>query len=209
MMRKAGILLLIMVIPLTGCIQFEFKEVVLMPTLFEVIIVTPTIPVPSLTNSVTPVPTITMHPTTELPPTETFTPSPSITISPTLTPTFTSTSPQPALVILNARCRFGPGVVYNVISYVSQGDQFFVEGRNADNSWYLIDRTGSGEFCWVTGSAIQIEGDWQRIKPITPPPTPTDTPQPTSPPVKRGNGGKTTGPYPPPGETSTPVIPYP
>ncbi|OGO10516.1 MAG: hypothetical protein A2Y93_13545 [Chloroflexi bacterium RBG_13_68_17] len=79
-----------------------------------------------------------------------------------------------ARVIENARCRSGPGVIYPLIAFVSQGQSFPIQGRNADSTWWWIDRPDGD--CWLADSVVETEGDTSSVPEQQAPPTPTVTP---------------------------------
>lgn len=82
--------------------------------------------------------------------------------------------------------RAGPGVVYDRIGRVAQGEQYDILAESG-TGWYLIDL--GGQEGWVSGDYVQVRGAAEKIAlaeaiPPTPtpvPPTPTPEPQPTQP----------------------------
>jgi hypothetical protein len=121
------------------------------------------------------------------------------------TPTDTPSSPLldiPAIIISNARCRFGPDSVYEDYDFFSTGDQSTVSGRNADASWLYISALNNGGKCWIGRNVLQFEVADEvlmTLPEITPPPTPTPTPQATatSQPSGGGNGNAPAAPQQP------------
>jgi SH3-like domain-containing protein len=97
------------------------------------------------------------------------TPAPIATITPTVTfsPTFTSTSiptATPVNVTLTVKdklinCRFGPGVRYELLSELSQGESARVVGRNELSSWWYIRDPGNPNgYCWVSADVTETQG---------------------------------------------------
>jgi len=79
-----------------------------------------------------------------------------------------------ARVIQDARCRSGPGVVYPLVTFLSQGQSFPIQGRNAEGTWWWIDRP-EGD-CWLAENVVETEGDTGSVPQQEAPPTPTVTP---------------------------------
>jgi hypothetical protein len=79
-----------------------------------------------------------------------------------------------ARVVQNARCRSGPGILYPLVTFVSQGQSFPIQGRNASATWWWIDRPAGD--CWLADSVIETEGDTGQVPEQQAPPTPTVTP---------------------------------
>jgi hypothetical protein len=89
---------------------------------------------------------------------------------------------------LNANVRGGPGTVYDVTGFLSQGSSAIVEGKNGDASWWYIQLASApGGHGWIAASVTTsscIPGTLPVIPapptPTSPPPTatepPTDTP---------------------------------
>jgi hypothetical protein len=130
------------------------------------------------------------QPPTQPPPPPTDTPQP-VELLPTSTPTiaFTDTpafTPTPAVptavVSTNANCRKGPSVQYTTLVTLRAGDRAEIFGRNPDRSWWYVQIPGKpGQFCWIWGNNVNVEGDTGGVQVITPPPipiTPTFTPTP-------------------------------
>ena len=78
-----------------------------------------------------------------------------------------------ARVLRDAHCRTGPGIVYPLVTFVSQGQSFSIQGRNADSTWWWIDRPDGD--CWLADSVVETEGDTGSVPPQQAPPTPTAT----------------------------------
>ncbi|MEW6406821.1 MAG: hypothetical protein AB1649_34000 [Chloroflexota bacterium] len=113
-------------------------------------------------------------------------PAPEDTITPTLTPSITpSPTLGPPMVMANenANCRFGPGQVYDVISYLNQDQSAPITGRNAETTWWVIERVDGGGTCWIWDGVVTVSGDTSNVPIVEPPPTPTPTPTQTPSPV--------------------------
>lgn len=106
--------------------------------------------------------------TTEPAETPTVTPSSTSTSTPTITPT-------PWVNISgNTNCRFGPGVVYDLIKIYLAGDQALLRGKDAgENFWYIQDSEQDNLYCWLWGHYATPVGDTASLPVFTPPPTPT------------------------------------
>jgi uncharacterized protein YraI len=192
--KRVSCLLVIMVL-ISGCINFGVEDEQKFPKIIEVVLITNT------PQQLPPVDTVTTLFQTETPVSKTQTairPQASITPSSSFTnapPTSTEVMGPPSLtpmptnenipingkVILNANCRLGPGTVYGIKGYLIQGEQAHVEGRNAASSWWLITKDGDEMSCWVTAMAISLDGSPEILPVVPPPPTPTATfkPSPT------------------------------
>ncbi len=115
-------------------------------------------PPPAATPTVTPTPTITQTPT------DTLTPTPSVPM---------------VSVTLNTNCRFGPGLVYEYLGALLEGESAEIHGINpGGNFWYIENPDNPGEYCWITAAYAQVSGDTSAVPVLTPPPTPTYTPVP-------------------------------
>ncbi|OGO10517.1 MAG: hypothetical protein A2Y93_13550 [Chloroflexi bacterium RBG_13_68_17] len=89
--------------------------------------------------------------------------------------TVTLPAPPLARVLTDARCRSGPGIVYPLLTFVSQGQSFPIQGRNADSTWWWIDRPDGD--CWLADSVVETEGNTGSVPEQQAPPTPTVTPE--------------------------------
>ncbi len=150
----------------------------------------------------------------------TQTPQPGIPITgggtstPTLTalPT-TNSSPIPAFTATTAvvqvsvyvatNCRTGPSVAYPRVGGLQVGQVAHVVGRNADNTYWVIQNPGqTNQTCWLWGQFATLTGDITALPVITPPPPPP-TATPTSIPLVTSTSA-TTPVSPAPSITSTP-----
>jgi hypothetical protein len=96
----------------------------------------------------------------------------------TPTPTFkaastTGSTPMPAVIptatlvqltlhvvdkLVN--CRFGPGIVYELVDELSEGQSARVLGRNDTSTWWFIRDPGNPHgYCWVSANVTEINGD--------------------------------------------------
>jgi hypothetical protein len=122
-----------------------------------------------------------------LPPASSEAPPP-LTTTPTVTPTITQTptntlTPTPSVpmvsVTLNTNCRFGPGLVYEYLGALLEGETAEIHGINpGGNFWYIENPDNPGEYCWITAAYAVVSGDTSQVPVLTPPPTPTHTPVP-------------------------------
>lgn len=122
-------------------------------------------------------PTDTPQPT-ETPPSESPTPE----FTETEAPPPTSSVPL-AVVDTNSNCRKGPSTQYDPpIALLKEGQKAEISGRNQNNSWWYVQIPNSpGQYCWVFGDNVHVEGDTSGVQVVTPPPipiTPTFTPKP-------------------------------
>lgn len=123
-----------------------------------------------------------LDPTTAVPPpVDTITPTPTPTVTFTITPTNSQTPTLtlgPPMVTANqyANCRYGPGEVYDVISYLQQNQSSLIVGRNEAYSWWVIQRVdGISGNCWIWDGIVTLSGDTSNVPVIESPPTPTPT----------------------------------
>jgi hypothetical protein len=146
----------------------------------------PKIPTVSSTN--TPV-VITETLTPEVP-TETLSPMPPAyteTVLPTQTKTATRIPPSPTLteepplasLFRSSVCRFGPGTIFPVHTYIKEDRTAIVRGRLDDNTWYLIELPENQEKCWIFNQIVELDKVVDSMPILTPPPKPTPAPAPT------------------------------
>jgi hypothetical protein len=103
------------------------------------------------------------------------TPSPSATKSPTNTST--ATSIPPALVVnADGLCFTGPGEVYGIRTYVSNGLTPSLSGHTPDDAWWQITIPDSLISCWIANSLVTLSGDTAQVPILTPEATPTQVP---------------------------------
>lgn len=118
---------------------------------------TPTLQ-PTATRTPPPSPTATATateaPTQTAVPTETAVP-PTVTPSPTATATATSCpAPQVRVTIVSANVRSGPGVNYESVAIVYEGDVLPVIARMEVGSWYLIELNGQ-QPGWISTTVVE------------------------------------------------------
>lgn len=99
-------------------------------------------------------------------------PSPSPTATETATP---PPAPPMATAQQDANCRKGPGQVYDISSYLLNGQSSLITGRNAENTWWVIERMDGNGTCWIWGQAVSVSGDTSGVPIVAAPPTPTPT----------------------------------
>ncbi len=104
-----------------------------------------------------------------------------VTITPTFTPVITVTSSPTAApaasghsftALKNANCREGPGTAYDADETLFQGETVPIQGRNTDNSWLWVSKSGSSRNCWVSVVTGQISGDINTVQYASAPPPP-------------------------------------
>ncbi len=129
------------------------------------------------------VPTISQSPptvtATKIVPSATTTVKP--TVTPTEEPTATSTSAptateEPAVLTINqnAICRLGPGTLYGVETYLTEGTQGSILGQVEGGTWWLIDLGDDIDLpCWVSHTVSFVAGGIDYVPILTPPPLPT------------------------------------
>src|SRR5689334_22323418 len=95
-------------------------------------------------NSSTPIPPSTT-------PTPAFTQTATITLTPTVPPTATPVELSLKVIKELVNCRSGPGVVFELVNELNDGQTARVVGRNADSTWWYIRDPGNpGGECWVS-----------------------------------------------------------
>jgi len=101
----------------------------------------------------------------------TETPGPNSTEKPTLILTDAS---NPTFTLLqNANCRRGPATVFDLVDAITQGTSVAIEGRNADNSWFWVQKPSGNGNCWVSSVTGTARGNFQILKVIATPSLPT------------------------------------
>jgi len=116
----------------------------------------------SVTETFTPIPTLTASAI----PSETFTPLPTDTPVPTDTPTET---PLPTVESLKAQvvpdkltCRYGPGAEYLYLFAFNGTANIKLVGRTDGNNWVWVenkDENNRPNNCWVNAKFLAIQGD--------------------------------------------------
>ncbi|MCJ7435866.1 MAG: SH3 domain-containing protein, partial [Anaerolineales bacterium] len=86
--------------------------------------------------------------------TSTSTPSPTVIPSPTRTLITVRAKDHPV------NCRFGPGLVFEIIGRVNPNQSTQAIGRTSDSLWLNVRDPGNpGGVCWVAASAVKTEGE--------------------------------------------------
>jgi hypothetical protein len=113
--------------------------------------VTPTIPAPSITPGM----------------------SAGTVISPVTAETSTPADLGTAQVIptLNPYCRKGPGVLYDMVTFIYKGNSYNIVGRNRQNTWWLVKVSGVDP-CWVGTENVTTQGDVAQVMLVPDPPIP-------------------------------------
>lgn len=102
----------------------------------------------------TPAPTVTQIPTA------TF----GVTSAPTLIPTATVARVTLTVKDTLVNCRFGPGVTYELINELSQGESARVTGRNESSTWWYIRDPGNPNgYCWVSAEVTETQGEVDQL----------------------------------------------
>ena len=101
---------------------------------------------------------------------------------------FSTTGPEPedgtfgnVLFTSNARCRTGPGLVYDDYDFFSTNDTTALLGQNNASDWFLVQALNFDEQCWIGKGVIDFDAisELLLVMPILiPPPVPTVTPTP-------------------------------
>jgi hypothetical protein len=120
---------------------------------------------------------------TEPIPTETLVP-PTATLTPTYTSTSTSTpteTSEPATLMVNEDtvCRTGPGLIYDIRTYINEGTAPILVGHVKENDWWFVEEPEFKAQCWVSSQVVTVNGDIDSLPEFTPEPTPTVPPTPT------------------------------
>jgi hypothetical protein len=123
---------------------------------------------------------------TQPPPTETPPPpTPTITSTSTSTSTPTPTSEPPTIVVdEDTVCRTGPGLIYDIRTYISEGTTPILLGHVKEMDWWSVEEPEFNALCWVSSSVVTVNGDINSLPEFTPEPTPTIESSPT--PVQKG-----------------------
>ncbi len=101
----------------------------------------------------------------------TFTPTPPVptasatnTLTPTPAPTATPVELSLKVIKELVNCRSGPGVVFELINELSDGQTARVVGRNADSTWWYIRDPGNpGGKCWISAEVSEVNGETSQL----------------------------------------------
>ncbi len=109
--------------------------------------------------------------------------TPQPTLQPAATPTSESTpiptlppSPTPVFANIRARdltvnCRFGPGVVYEIINVLRPAQSANIAGQDSTNTWWQIRDPGNpGNFCWVDKTTVDADANADSVSVVNAPP---------------------------------------
>jgi uncharacterized protein YgiM (DUF1202 family) len=112
----------------------------------------------NLPASATPTSTLTSTPTS------TTTPDATVTSTVTPLPTIIPSPTQAALTVrakdLPVNCRFGPGLVFEIVGIVKPNQSTRVVGRTSDGLWLNVQDPGNpGGICWVAASTVETKGE--------------------------------------------------
>jgi hypothetical protein len=98
----------------------------------------------------------------------------------TVTPTASLTQGDVTAVLTsNARCRAGPGLVYDDYDFFTLGQSTQVFARLADSSWYQVKAPILPGMCWTGQSVLEFDVSPEvllNLPVLRPPPTPTSAP---------------------------------
>jgi hypothetical protein len=87
-----------------------------------------------------------------------------ITLTPTPIPTATPVELNLKVIKELVNCRSGPGVVFELINELDQGQNVRVVGRNADSTWWYIRDPGNpGGKCWISSDVSEISGNTSEL----------------------------------------------
>jgi hypothetical protein len=88
-------------------------------------------------------------------------------------PTEATDIPPSIMMNQNSNCRQGPAVGYLSENYAAKGISLLIEGRNLENTWYLVRPTESANSCWVYGFLGVVSGDPMKAPVVEVAPIPT------------------------------------
>ena len=120
---------------------------------------------PTVTSSPSSTPTLTSSATITNTPTITNTAT--ITLTPTVTQTPTFVFPD-VKVHTQAHCRYGPSTAYLHAADLYPGDTGTVRGRFPYSKWLHVKFDKLNYWCWVSNSVIDVTGDLNTVRYITP-----------------------------------------
>jgi len=92
--------------------------------------------------------------------------------SPTLVPTATPVQLTLRVTDELVNCRYGPGMLYELVNELNKGMSARVLGRNDSSTWWYIRDPGNPDgFCWVSTQVTEIRGDGESLPVFQPPAT--------------------------------------
>jgi hypothetical protein len=77
-------------------------------------------------------------------------------------------------------CRTGPGLIYDIRTYINAGAAPILIGHIEGDDWYFVREPEFDAQCWVSSSVVSVSGDVDSLPEFTPEPTPTTEPSPTT-----------------------------
>jgi hypothetical protein len=96
----------------------------------------------------------------------------------TVDPTVTVATSTPAdlgtaqvIPTLNPYCRKGPGVLYDMVTFIYKGNSYDIVGRNRQNTWWLVKVSGVDP-CWVGTENVTTKGAVAQVMIVPDPPIP-------------------------------------
>jgi len=101
---------------------------------------------------------------------------PSVSPSATVTSTVTATptlEPPTATGLQNVKCRYGPDMVFDILTYLWKDESALIVGRNSNDTWWQIERNDGHGVCWVWDGVVALRGDLSIVPFVASPPTPT------------------------------------
>jgi branched-chain amino acid transport system substrate-binding protein len=108
---------------------------------------------------------------------------------PTLTPTL-----EGVFVVIRSpqqNVRTGPGLEYEILGQLQQGESRPVIGANIDFTWVVIEFRGQNGWLSTAPNLLELFGDRDSVPVVTPPPLPTPVPVTPSATPPGGTGGGT------------------
>jgi len=81
--------------------------------------------------------------------------------------------PAIAIALGNSNCRFGPDNIYHIVDFFLKDQRAPIDGRNAQTTWWYIQRQDGPGNCWVANYLTDEEGDIASVPIVQAPPTPT------------------------------------
>lgn len=124
-------------------------------------------PTDTQTQTITPTNTLTQTNTSTITPSPSITQTATITETPTVTLTPTFVFPD-VTVHTQAHCRYGPSTAYLHAADLYPGDTGTVRGRFLYSKWLHVKFDKLNYWCWVAPSVIDVTGDLNTVRFITP-----------------------------------------
>lgn len=126
----------------------------------------------------TPLPPTVMPPPPTETPTETPSPAPTDTETPTLEPSITPTEAPPiGEVVKESNCRIGPSGGYSLVATYQPGKILNIIARDLGGGFVFVQNPEKPEEqCYILENNIKISGQIAALPQITPPPSPTASP---------------------------------